>query len=119
MWMQGLQAVLIGLTSYKQWNAGQGTIGTSLTSESLLTWFAVVALAISVILLFWVYAKRARTETKLRENITDLTVTTFKLRQEKDELAAANKKLQQAVSELSGRQAAVLENMKKQLSARK
>ena len=119
MWMQGLQAILITLTSYEQWNAQKGTSGASATVESVLTWFAVVALALSVILLFWVYVQRARTETKLRQNITDLTVTTFKLRQEKDELAAANRKLQEAVSELSGRQAAVLDNMKKQLSAKK
>ena len=115
MRIQGLQTVFIALTSYKQWDAGRGA---SIEAESVLTWLAVAALALSIILLFWVYAKRARTETQLRQNITDLTVTTVKLRQEKDELAAANKRLQEAIAELSGKQAAVLENMKSQLSAR-
>jgi cell division protein FtsB len=115
MWIQGLQAISLALTSYKQWNAGRPT---SVPGESVLTWFAVAALALSVILLFWVYAKRARTETKLRQNITDLTVNTYKLRQEKDELAEANKKLQGAIAELSGKQAAVLGNIKSQLSAK-
>ena len=116
MLIRGLQAISVALTSYKQWDAGKGT---SITAESALTWFAVAALGLSVILLFWVYAKRARTETRLRQNITDLTVTTYKLRQEKDELAEANKKLQEAIAELSGKQAAVLGNLKSQLSAKK
>lgn len=109
MWIQGVQVISVALTSYEQWSAGKGT---SVTAESALTWFAVAALGLSVILLFWVYAKRARTETKLRQNLTDLTVTTYKLRQEKDELAAANKKLQEAIANLSGKQTAVVGNTK-------
>ena len=108
MLIRGLQAISVALTSYKQWVAGKGT---SITVESALTWFAVAALGLSVILLFWVYAKRARTETRLRQNITDLTVTTYKLRQEKDELAEANKRLQEAIAEMSGKQAAVRGNL--------
>ena len=118
MWIQGLQAIFLAVTPYKQWDADRGTAGTSFTSESWLTGFAVVALALAIILLLWVYAKRARTENKLRNSITDLTITAFKLRQEKDELAATNKKLQRAIAELSERQAAVLENMRNQLTAR-
>jgi cell division protein FtsB len=107
MWIQGLQAISITLTSYKQWSAGRST---PIEGEAMLTWFAVAALGLSVILLFWVYTKRARTEAKLRQNLTDLTVTTYKLRQEKDELAAANMRLQEAIAELSGRRVAVLKN---------
>ena len=107
MWIKGLQVISVALTSYKQWSAGKGT---SIPAESALTWFAVAALGLSVILLFWVYTQRARTETKLRKNLTDLTVTTYKLRQEKDELAAANMRLQEAIAELSGRRATVLKN---------
>ena len=106
MWIQGLHIVFLALTGYERWAAAQ----KGLTYESQLTWFAVAALALSVILLFWVYTKRARTETKLRQNLTDLTVTTYKLRQEKDELAAANMRLQEAIAELSGRRATVLKN---------
>ena len=117
--MQGLQAIFLSLTGYERWDAARGTIGTSFGAEPWLTGFAVVALTLAVILLLWVYAKRARTEVNLRQNITDLTITTFKLRQEKDELAAANKKLQRAITELSGKQAAALENMRNQLTARR
>ena len=74
---------------------------------------------VAVILLLWVYVKRARTENGLRIKITDLTIANYELRQGKDELAAANKKLQQAIAELSGKQAAVLENMRSQSAARK
>jgi len=119
MWMQDLQTIFLALTPYEQWDAARGTAGTSFTSEPWLTGFAAVALALSVILLFWAYANHRRTESKLRDNITDLTITTFKLRQEKDELAATNKELQQAISELSRKQVAVLENMKSQFTARR
>jgi hypothetical protein len=119
MWMQGLQAILLALTPYKRWDAARGTAGTSLASEPWLTGFAVVALALSVILLCWEYTRRRRTESNLRDNITDLTITIFKLRQEKDELAASNKELQQEMAELSRRQVVALENMKSQFTARK
>ena len=119
MWIQGLQAVFLALTPFKQWDADRGTAGTSVTFEPWLTGFAAVALALSVILLFWTYAKRIRTESNLRKNITDLTITVFQLRQEKDQLAAANKELQQETAELSRRQVAALENMKSQFTARR
>ena len=106
MWIQGLQVVFLALTGYERWAAARG----GLEYESHLTWFAVAALGLSVMLLFWVYAKRTRTETKLRQNLTDLTVTAYKLRQEKDELAAANMRLQEAIAELSGRRVTVLKN---------
>ena len=112
MWMQGLQAIFLGLTSYERWDAASGTFGTSFGAEPWLTWFAIISLTLAVILLLWVYAKRARTENKLRNNVLDLTITVSDLQQEKDILAAANKKLQQTIAEFSERQMAVLENMK-------
>jgi cell division protein FtsB len=112
MWMQGLQPIFLGLSAYERWNAARGAFGTSFGAEPWLTWFAIVCLITAVILLLWVYTKRARTEKELRNTITDSTITIFKLRQEKDELAAANKKLQQAIAELSEGQAAILQNMK-------
>ncbi len=111
MWIQGLQAMSLGLTAYERWDAARGAFGTS-GVEPWLTWFAIVSLTLAVILLLWVYTKRARTEKELRNNLTDSTITIFKLRQEKDELATANKKLQQAIAELSEGQAAILQNMK-------
>lgn len=117
--MQGLQAIFLALTPYKQWDAARGTAGTSVTSEPWLTGFAVVALALAVILLFWAYARRRRTENNLRRNITDLTITVFQLRQEKDQLAAANKELQQEMAEFSRRQVVALESMKSQFTARR
>jgi len=114
MWMQGLQAIFLGLTAYERWDAAGGAFGTSFGVEPWLTWFAMVSLTTAVILLLWVYAKRARTENNLRNDILDFTISVSDLQQEKDELAAANKKLQQTIAELSGRQMAALQNMKSQ-----
>ena len=114
MWMQGPQVISLALTGYEQWHAARGASGTSDGTEQWLTWFAMVALVLAVILSFWAYVKRKRIEDSLRSNITNLTVNTVKLRQEKGELAAANKKLQQAIAELSQGQAAILQNMKSQ-----
>ena len=112
MWMQGPQVISLALTGYEQWHAARGASGTSDGTEQWLTWFAMAALVLAVTLLLWEYSKRTRTEKNLRNNVTDLTVTTVKLRQEKDELAATNRKLQRAITELSGKQVAALENMK-------
>jgi len=112
MWTQGLQAIFLGLTPFERWDAARGAFGTSFGVEPWLTWFAIVSLITAVILLLWVYAKRARTENNLRNDILDFTISVSNLQQEKDELAAANKKLQQTIAELSEKQVAILQNMR-------
>lgn len=112
MWMQSLRVVFLAPMSYESWCAAKGHSGNPVTSETWLTGFAVVALALAVVLFIWTYAKHRRTENNLRDNITNLTITTFKLRQKKDQLVAANKDLQRAIAELSRKQAAVLGTMK-------
>ena len=112
MWIQGLQAITLAVTARDRWSGAGSSLRGGSHTEWLLTAFAIVALALAVVLLFWVAVKRRRTEDNLKQNITDLTVTTFKLRKERDDLAAANKELQQAIAELSRRQAAVPESAK-------
>ena len=49
--------------------------------EPILTVFAIVALIISVILLFWVFAKHERYEHSLNLKLIDLTIANDKLRE--------------------------------------
>jgi uncharacterized protein YlxW (UPF0749 family) len=81
---------------------------TSLSLDPATEWFlarfAVVALAMAVALLFWTYARRWRAERRLRNEITDLTITVSNLREENAELVAENKQMQQRIADLSVRQ---------------
>ena len=108
MWIQGLQVISLAITGKERLPRHSISISSGYSSEWLLTTFAMAALGLAIVLLFWVAIKRKRTEDNLRNNITDLTITTVKLRQQKDELAATNKELQQLVNELSRKQAEIL-----------
>jgi len=101
----------LALTPTERWNAARGPFGTISTSEAWLTVFAVVALIISVILLFRVFAKYRRSENYLNQKITELTIANVKLRRENTELAATNEKLRQENAELYRKQVEVLENV--------
>ena len=119
MWIEDLQNLLLALTPQQRWSAARGSAGSApLPFEPLLTGFAIVALIVSAILMLWVTLKRRRNERNFRANITDLTINTFKLRQERDrlrrerdQLGITNRELQKAITELSMKQAAVLEDM--------
>ena len=87
MTIQGLHVIFLALTPDERWKAARGSFDTaSTTTEGWLTLLAVVALIISLILLFWVFAKYSRSERCLNSNITKLTITNVKLRQENAEL---------------------------------
>jgi len=109
--IQGLHVISLTLTPTERWEAARGSFSIGSTAEWLLTVFAVVALIISVILLFWVFAKYRRSEHRLNLNISELTVTNIKQRQENDELTATNEKLRQENAELYRKQVEVLENI--------
>ena len=101
----------MALTPTERWEAARGSFSIGSAAEWLLTVFAVVALIISVILLFWVFAKYRRSEHRLNQDISELTITNIKQRQENDELTATNEKLRQENAELYRKQVEVLENI--------
>lgn len=109
--IQGLHVISLALTPIERWEAARHPFSTGSATEWLLTVFAVVALIISVILLFWVFAKYRRSEHRLNLKISELTVTNIKQRQENDELTATNEKLRQENAELYRKQVEVLENI--------
>ena len=111
MTIQGLHVISLALTPIERWKAARRPFDTDSSGMALLTWFAVVALIISVILLFWVFAKHRRSEHRLNLKITELTVTNVKLRQENAELTATNEKLRQENGELYRKQVELLENV--------
>ena len=111
MTIQGLYVISLALTPTEKWKAARGSFDTASAAEGWLTVLAVVALIISVVLLFWVFAKYRRSEHCLNLKITELTITNVKLRQENNELTAANEKLRQENAELFRKQVEVLENI--------
>jgi len=80
--IQGLNAISLALTPTGRWNAARRPFSTASTAEGWLTAFAVVALIISVILVFWVISKRKDSERRLEQKIAKLTVLNEKLQQE-------------------------------------
>ena len=117
--IQGLHVISLALTPIERWEAARGPFDTASSAEAWLTGFAVVALIISVILLFWVFAKHRSSEHCLNLKITELTVTNIKLRQENAELTTTNEKLRQENAELYRKQIEVLENIVHEEAPRK
>lgn len=96
-----LYTISLALSANEKWKAAKSPFGSGSTTEILLTGFAVAALLVSEILLFWVFSKYRRSEQQLNQKVTDLTVTNVKQRQENKQSTAANKKLQQELDELT------------------
>jgi len=101
MTVQGLYTISLALSAADKWNAARTPFGIGSKAEGWLTALAVVALIISEILLFWVFNKYRRSEQKLNQKLTDLTVTNVKQRQENEKLKTANEQMQQALTELN------------------
>ncbi len=70
MTIQGLHVISLALTPIERWEAARRHFKTAYTSETWLTVFAVVALIISVMLLFWVIARRRHSEHRLKKKIS-------------------------------------------------
>ncbi len=70
MTIQGLHVISLALTPIERWEAARRHFITAYTSETWLTVFAVVALIISIMLLFWVNARRRHSEHRLKKKIS-------------------------------------------------
>lgn len=110
MIMQGLYVISLSLTPNEKWKAA-GSLSADSSSEGFFTVFAVIALIVAVILLFWVFARYKRSEHGLNLKVTELTVKNVKLQQENNKLTATNEKLQQENAELYRKQVEALENI--------
>lgn len=82
MTIQGLYVISLALTPTEKWRAARQPFDTGPAAETWLTIFAMVALTISLILLFWVITQYRRTERRLKQRITELTATNEQLRRE-------------------------------------
>jgi len=80
--IQGLRVISLALIPTEWWEAARQMFNTVSTTEACLTIFAMAALIISVILVFWASTERKRFEDRLEQKIAKLT----KLRQEIAEL---------------------------------
>ena len=68
--IQGLHVISLALTPIERWEAARRHFKTAYTSEAWLTLFAVVALITSVMLLFWLIARRRHSEHRLKKKIS-------------------------------------------------
>ena len=91
-------------TAGGQLAATTGLLALTAGTEWLLTAYAIVSLALSVILMFWVSRGHRRIEHYLSQELTDSVAAGTRLQQENDELTVANKELQQTIAEQSTKQ---------------
>ena len=109
MAFEGLYTIFLALSANEKWKAAATPFGSGSTTDVLLTGFAVAALLVSEILLFWVFSKYRCSEQQLNQKLTDLTVTNVKQRQENEKTTAANKKLEQELDELTAKNEKLLQ----------
>lgn len=101
MAVQGLYIISLALSSTEKWQAAGSSLKPGLRAEGLFIGFAVFALVITEILLFYVFKKNKRSEEQLNQKTNDLTVTNVKLRQEKEKTDEAIEKLKNEIAELT------------------
>jgi hypothetical protein len=87
MTIRGLNVILLALTQTGRWEAAGRPLSISYTAEGWLTVFAVVALIISVLLVFWAVTKRTDTERRLEQKLA--------------KAVAANEQLERQIAELN------------------
>ena len=102
--IQVLQAISLSSIAIDQSVGATGLLGFSSGVEWLLTAFAVLSLALSVALFFWVSAGHRRLEQCLTQKLTDSAAANARLRMENEELTATNKELRQTIAEISASQ---------------
>jgi len=103
--------ISLALTQIEGWEAARGLFVDS-SGTALLTGFAMVALFIAVILLFWVFYTYRRSEHHLNLKIAELSVINIKQKQQITKLTDTNEKLRQENTELYRKQVEVLETVK-------
>ena len=109
--LQVLLTISLAPTAGDQLAAATGLLALTAGSEWLLTAYAIVSLALSVVLLIWVFRGHRRIERYLSQELTDSVAAGTRLQQENDELTVANKELRQTITELSGKQQKVPETV--------
>jgi len=109
--VQVLLSVSLAATAGAYSAGATGLLALSAGGERLLTAYAIVSLALSVILLFWVSQGHKRIELCLGRELAESAVASAKLQQKNDELTVANKELRQTITEQSSRQEKVAEGV--------
>jgi len=109
--LQVLLTTSLAPTVGDQLAAATGLIGLTSGTEWLLTAYAIVSLALSVVLLIWVFRGHRRIERYLGKELADAVAASAELQQKNDELTVANKELQQTIAEQSAKQQEVVESV--------
>ncbi len=99
--IQVLPAISSTPATADQLAAVTGMLGFVSGFEWFLTAFAVVSLALSVILFFWVSAGHRQTEQDLHQKLTDSAATNAQLRLNNEQLGITVKRLRQTIAGLS------------------
>lgn len=89
----------------------EGLLASVFSVEWMLTTFAVVSLALSVILLFLVYGEHRRSERHLNQELNTSAARNAELVKQNYQLELTNRELRQAIVEFSGKQEEVPENV--------
>jgi hypothetical protein len=109
--IQILVSVSLAPTAGTHLTAATGLLALSAGVERWLTAYAIVSLALSIILLFWVAHGHKRIELCLSQKLVESAAASAKLQQKNDELTVANKELRQTIVEQSSRQEKVPEGV--------
>lgn len=107
-----LQVVLLALTPTERWAAARHPFNASSAVEGWLTGFAMAALIISLILVFFLSAKHRRSLDSFKHKIDGLTTEVIELKKTIEELKlyAPDAETEQAPSQESEEPVAVIEN---------
>lgn len=109
--LQVLLTISLVPTAGGQLAAATGLLALTAGSEWLLTAYAIVSLALSVVLLIWVFRGHRRIERYLGEELADAVAASAELQQKNEELTVANKELRQTIAEQSAKQQEVVESV--------
>jgi septal ring factor EnvC (AmiA/AmiB activator) len=96
-----LQGLFLALTPTERWSAARSPLEGSFAIEEWLPTLAVVAQALSLIIVFWLIAKKRRLEKNRKQEIARLISLKEDLQQKIDTLETNNKALQQQISKLN------------------
>jgi len=109
--VQILLSVSLAPTAGTHLTATTGLLALSAGLEGFLTAYAVVSLALSLILMFWVAHGHKRIELCLSQKLAESAAASAKLQQKNDELTVATEKLRQTIAKLSSKQQEVAEGV--------
>lgn len=107
-----IQIIFLALTATERWSAAGHPFNASSTVEGWLTGFAMAALIISLILVFFLSAKHRRSLDSFKSKIDGLTTEVIELKQKIEELKqyTPDDETEQVPSQESEEPVAVLEN---------